>query len=118
MTTIASYKISIIIDENISWRLKKLLPSWDILPVNEIAPHGRLSDIHIWQFAKTNNYSILTFDEDFRELQNLYSFPPKIIWLRTGNVNTKAISDLLSESKNSIVQFIEDDSLGVYELYL
>ncbi|QEM08473.1 DUF5615 family PIN-like protein [Mucilaginibacter rubeus] len=118
MAIIASYEIRIITDENISWRLKKLLPSWDILPVNEIAPHERLSDIRIWQFAKANGYSILTFDEDFRELQNLYSFPPKIIWLRTGNVNTKAISDLLSRSRNSIVQFIQDYSLGVFELYL
>lgn len=118
MAIIASRSIRIITDENISWRLKKWLPSWEILPVNEITPHERLSDIRIWQFAKSNNYSILTFDEDFWELQNLYSFPPKIVWLRTGNVNTRMIAELLSRVEDSIAQFIEDDSLGIYELYL
>lgn len=94
MAILASNSIRIVIDENISWRLKKLLPSWDILPANEIKPQERLTDFTIWQFAKTNQYTILTFDEDFWELQNLYSFPPKIIWLRTGNVNTQAIASL------------------------
>lgn len=79
MAILASKTIRITADENISWRLKKLLSLWDILPVNEIMKQERLSDFRIWQFAKTNNYSILTFNEDFGELQNLHSFPPKII---------------------------------------
>jgi predicted nuclease of predicted toxin-antitoxin system len=78
----------LIADENISWRLKKLLPEWVILPSNEIKNQKKLTDFIIWQFAKANKYVILTFDEDFVELQNLYGYPPKIIWLRTGNVNT------------------------------
>lgn len=73
-------------DENISWRLKKLLPDWDILPSNEIKTDFRLTDRMIWEFAKTNRYTILTLDEDFVELQNLLSYPPKVIWLRTGNL--------------------------------
>jgi predicted nuclease of predicted toxin-antitoxin system len=72
----------------------------------------------IWQFAKTNNYVILTFDGDFSELQNLYSFPPKIIWLRTGNVNTNEIAAFLSSLQEEIVKFIDDKGLGVYEIYL
>ncbi|QEM01981.1 hypothetical protein DIU31_000020 [Mucilaginibacter rubeus] len=118
MAVLASKSTRIIVDENISWRLKKLLSSWDILPVNEITAQERLSDFKIWQFAKANDYSILTFDEDFWELQNLYSFPPKIIWLRIGNVNTQAIANLLLKYEESIIHFINDDNLGVYELYL
>lgn len=34
----------LIADENISWRLKKLLPDWDILPANEIKTDLRLTD--------------------------------------------------------------------------
>jgi predicted nuclease of predicted toxin-antitoxin system len=49
----------IIADENISWRLKKLIPNWNILPSNEIKASERLSDLTIWKFAKSNNYSIL-----------------------------------------------------------
>ncbi len=105
-------------DENISWRLKKLLPQWEILPVNEITPDERLTDFTIWKFAKANNYSILTFDEDFSELQNLYSFPPKIIWMRTGNVSTSEIAAILDYNKDEITKFINDTELGVYEIYL
>jgi predicted nuclease of predicted toxin-antitoxin system len=110
--------IRLIIDENISWRLKKLLPDWEILPSNEIKTDIRLTDRMIWQFAKTNNYVILTFDGDFSELQNLYSFPPKIIWLRTGNVKTNEIAALISILQEEIVKFIDDKGLGVYEIYL
>ncbi|WP_419700010.1 DUF5615 family PIN-like protein [Mucilaginibacter sp. NFX135] len=110
--------IRLIADENISWRLKKSLSQWDILPSNEIKLNERLSDSAIWQFAKTNNYTILTFDEDFCELQNLYSFPPKIIWLRTGNVSTKQIANLLIFMEDAILTFLSDETLGVFELYL
>jgi predicted nuclease of predicted toxin-antitoxin system len=44
----------LIADENISWRLKKLLPQWEIFPANEIKPGRRLTDLTIWEFAKTN----------------------------------------------------------------
>jgi len=110
--------IRLIADENISWRLKKMLPQWEILPSNEIRLSERLTDTMIWQFAKANTYTILTFDEDFCELQNLYSYPPKIIWLRTGNVATRTIADLLSHLKEDIIHFLSNDDLGIYEVYL
>ena len=89
-------RLRLIADENISWRLKKVLLDWDVLPSNEIKPGTRLTDLMIWQFAKSNDYSILTFDEDFSELQNLNGFPPKIIWLRIGNAPTHEIAALLT----------------------
>ncbi|MFD1257383.1 DUF5615 family PIN-like protein [Mucilaginibacter terrae] len=55
----------LLIDENISWRLKRSLPQWDILPANEIISTSKITNTTIWQYAKTNNYTILTFDEDF-----------------------------------------------------
>ncbi len=110
--------IRLIADENVSWRLKKLLPEWEILPYNEINPGKRLNDMMIWQYAKTNNYAILTFDEDFSEIQNIYNYPPKIIWLRTGNVSTSDIAELLKSLRNEIDKFLRDTSLGTYEIYL
>src|SRR5260221_5624061 len=99
----------LIADENISWRLKKLIPQWDILPSNEIKFNQRLTDLMIWQYAKVNQYTILTFDEDFFELQNLYSYPPKIIWLRTGNVSTTEIASMLINLKDNINEFVNND---------
>jgi predicted nuclease of predicted toxin-antitoxin system len=94
------------------------LPNWEILPSNEINPGIRLSDLMIWQFAKSNNYTILTFDEDFSELQNLHTFPPKIIWLRTGNVPTVVIARILVKMEAGIIKFLDDSELGIYEIYL
>ena len=107
----------LIADENISWRLKKLLPHWEILPSNEIKIGQRLTDLVIWQFAKANQYTILTFDEDFSEIQTLFSYPPKIIWLRTGNTSTKEISGLLLKFKDEITAFIDNDELGIFVIY-
>lgn len=108
----------LIADENISWRLKRLIQEWEILPVNEITSVERLSDRMIWQFAKANDYTILTFDEDFSDLQNLLSFPPKIIWLRTGNVSTNQVAEILIKYNNSIIDFLTDEESGLLELYL
>ena len=110
--------IRLITDENISWRIKKLIPQWHILPANEIKKGQRLSDLVIWKFAKENQYTILTFDEDFSELQNLYSFPPKIIWLRTGNISTDEICDRLTQLEKEIIDFQVNESAGIYEIYL
>jgi predicted nuclease of predicted toxin-antitoxin system len=111
-------KIRLISDENISWRIKKLLLNWDILPANEIKQDTRLSDASIWKFAKSNQYHILTFDEDFAELQNLYSYPPKVIWLRTGNCSTSEIANRLIKLEAIITDFLLNDELGIYEIYL
>lgn len=111
-------RVRLVTDENISWRIKKTIPQWEILPSNEIKHGERLTDISIWKFAKENQYNILTFDEDFSELQNLYSFPPKIIWLRTGNLSTKTIADRLINIENEITAFLKNEEAGIYEIYL
>jgi predicted nuclease of predicted toxin-antitoxin system len=107
----------LIADENISWRLKKLLPEWEILPSNEIRSSQRLSDLAIWRFAKTNQYTILTFDEDFSDIQNIFSYPPKIIWLRTGNTSTNEIASLLTKHQQDIFSFLSNDELGIFEIH-
>jgi len=107
----------LLIDENISWRLKRLLPEWDVLPVNEIKADGKINDASIWNYAKSEHYSILTFDEDFVELQNLYGHPPKIIWLRMGNVTTNEIAQRLIQLSDILTKFIEDNEAGVIEMY-
>ena len=110
--------IRLIADENISWRIKKLLPQWDILPANEIKKGQRLSDVYIWKYAKEKQFTILTFDEDFTEIQNLLSFPPKIIWLRTGNIGTEQICNKLISLEEEIDSFLKNDDSGIYEIYI
>ena len=45
-------------------------------------------DSEIWEFAKAQNFCIVTQDADFAERSHLYGAPPKVIWLRCGNAPT------------------------------
>jgi predicted nuclease of predicted toxin-antitoxin system len=110
-------KPKLIADENISWRIKRLLPDDLILPANEIPVANRKTDKFIWEFAKDNDMDILTFDEDFVELHNLYGHPPKIIWLRMGNVTTPEIAERLMQLAATIKDFTENEVAGVLEIY-
>ena len=63
--------------------------------------------------CKTNNYSIVTNDSDFNDFSSVWGFPPKIIWLRLGNINTKNIVNLLKFHKKEIIDFINDKQNGI-----
>jgi predicted nuclease of predicted toxin-antitoxin system len=82
---------------------------------HNISPHilGRLADIYpdathvalvgleratdptIWEYTQANGCIIVTKDADFSDLSTLRGFPPKVIWLRTGNCTTSEIEALL-----------------------
>ncbi len=77
----------------------------------------RLSDLEIWQFARKNNFMIVTYDEDFYEWQLMRNYPPKIIWLRFGNAKNEVIIDKIIEHKESIEKLAKDDDLGLLEIH-
>ena len=62
-------------------------------------------DIDIWDYARKNNFAIVTFDADFYEIGLINGCPPKIIWLRTGNLTTAQIASLLRKLQKRIVDF-------------
>jgi len=74
-------------------------------------------DREIWEFAKSNDYVIVTQDSDFNDLNSLHGFPPKIIWIRTGNLKTQAIVDILIDYSEEIIQFTHDSKYGCFEIY-
>ena len=41
-------------------------------------------DLDIWNYAKGNDFIIVTMDEDFLDMINIFGFPPKVVLLRTG----------------------------------
>ena len=84
-------------DENISHRiLKKLDKQFEnSIHCKRINPYP-LKDSDIWKYAKANDFTIVTFDEDLYEWKLLKGFPPKIIWHRTGNISTEKIAELLN----------------------
>ncbi|MGK5093740.1 DUF5615 family PIN-like protein [Deltaproteobacteria bacterium TL4] len=63
---------------------------------------GDASDPVIWDYAKTNGYTIVTKDSDFHERRIIFGTPPDIIWIRRGNCSIQLIEKLLRVNLNSI----------------
>jgi predicted nuclease of predicted toxin-antitoxin system len=78
---------------------------------------GSALDIEIWQYARDNDYMIVTKDADFSEFGLIKGFPPKIIWIRRGNCSTQEIETILRENYSAISNLSEDDDLGILALF-
>lgn len=76
----------------------------------------RSSDIDVWKYAKKNNFIIVTKDSDFSDFTALFSFPPKVIWLRLGNCTTAQILEILINNVKSISQFNDNKIAGLLVL--
>lgn len=75
------------------------------------------SDYTVWEIAKNQDYIIVTKDTDFNELSILRGFPPKVIWIPSGNCSTKTIELMLRNNHEIILSFAEDQNTGILALY-
>jgi predicted nuclease of predicted toxin-antitoxin system len=110
----------LLFDQNISFRLVRKVQSIfpDAKQVRELGLENA-KDKEIWQYAKKNNYVIVTFDVDFVDLNVLYGHPPKIVWLRIGNIKTDFLVLKLEEKANEITSFVTEDkysNIGCLEI--
>lgn len=55
--------------------------------------------------------------QDFNDLSSLFGFPPKIIWIRTGNLKTQSIADILINYNEDIIKFMDDSNYGCFEVF-
>ncbi|MEM7483596.1 MAG: DUF5615 family PIN-like protein [Bacteroidota bacterium] len=101
--------MKLLFDQNISFRLsKKIHPIFpESLSVKDLNLVNS-SDIEVWRYAKANEFVIVTYDADFFDLNTLYGGPPKIIWLKTGNMTTTALANLFIEQEVLIKDFINN----------
>jgi predicted nuclease of predicted toxin-antitoxin system len=110
----------LLLDANVSWRLVSILiehfgESVHVDDITELAFPAE--DTKIWQYAKDNGYTIITRDNDFNDLIAIRGFPPKIIWLRTGNCSRKYTADLLIRSKQEIQELLKSEVHGLLEIF-
>ena len=89
----------------------------DCLHVSKTGLSSPAKDNDIWVWAQQNEYSIITFDEDFEQFEILYGFPPKVILLRTGNTTTNILEQTVRKNWTFIETFLEDDHSGLLEIY-
>ena len=77
----------------------------------------RASDWEIRDYARQNEYSIVTKDADFSELCVLKGFPPNIVWIRRGNCSAMALEQLLRQHFHDIEALENDAVNGVLTLF-
>jgi predicted nuclease of predicted toxin-antitoxin system len=109
--------MKLLFDQNISHKILKFIP--ELFNGSTTVKHEGLMnapDFEIWEFAKKNGLVIVTQDSDFNDLNSLYGFPPKIIWIRTGNLKTMEIADILRNYSKDIDNFIDDNNFGCFEI--
>lgn len=106
-------------DENISYRIVKKLKSSlpDCVHVGQTPLKYASTDRNIWEYAKTKDYIIVTFDEDFRDLANTLSFPPKVILLKRRNWSTDFIAVQLEGRQEEIAVFHKSETDGLMEIF-
>lgn len=73
-------------------------------------------DLDVWKHARKNHFIIVSKDADFGEIIAIRGFPPKLIWLRTGNCTTAQIEALLRSHFNDIQEMYQDKAIGILSL--
>lgn len=74
-------------------------------------------DLDIWNWARLNDYTIVTFGEDFEQIEILNGFPPKVILLRIGNAPTTKLEQIIRVNWSVIEAFLLDTTSGLLEIY-
>jgi predicted nuclease of predicted toxin-antitoxin system len=101
--------LKLLFDQNISHRvairLRFIFPECG--QVRELKLENS-SDREIWDFAKRENFTIITFDADFYDLVTLFGHPPKVIWLRIGNTATDNLIEVIQGHAQTIEAFVSD----------
>jgi predicted nuclease of predicted toxin-antitoxin system len=70
---------------------------------------GSRDDAAIWEYAKSNGFTIVSKDSDFEERSIVLGSPPKLIWVRAGNCTSEDIEILLRAAFSWVRRFIQED---------
>ena len=88
--------MKLLLDENLSPKLPALIAAQfpGSLHIRDCGLKGA-TDKAIWEFARANNFTIVSKDSDFYQRSLFYGSPPKIVWLRIGNCTRDEVVQLL-----------------------
>ena len=109
--------MKLLLDENISSKLVKSLTKDfpESSHIDFLNMQGT-SDTGIWEYAQTENFIIVSKDNDFRQRSFLFGAPPKVVWLSVGNGGTKIIKELLLKNVQMIQDFSQEPTAGLLVL--
>ena len=109
--------MKLLFDENLSDRiLQRIIGLYpDSVHVKTLGLTNT-DDSEIWEYAKTNNFVIVSKDSDFHQRSLLYGHPPKFIYLRVGNCSTSKIVQILQDEFDIISQFGDREAESILVL--
>ncbi len=101
--------MKLLFDANLSPELAKIFSK--AYPKSSHVFHFGLEkdDKLIWEFARLNDFVIVTKDNDFVNLSNIFGSPPKVIFIKRENCPTKTIESILKLHREAIESFIQED---------
>ena len=109
--------MKLLFDENLSHKLARRVA--DIFPDSlhvRDAGFAATDDPIIWDYAKDNDFMIVSKDADMHDLSLVFGNPPKVVWLRLGNCSTRQVEELLRRDFDVIKLFYEDNSVSLLVL--
>ena len=109
--------MNLLFDQNISPRILRVLPP-ELSNCEQVRFVGleNSSDFDIFLFARENDFAVVSFDSDFVDLNAMHGTPPKIIYLNTGNLTTKNVSELIGDNILRISHYLNTESDDILEL--
>ena len=109
--------MKLLFDENLSSKLPNRLS--DLFPnslhVRDVDMKATTDSV-VWDYAKENNFMIVSKDADMHDLSLVLGNPPKVIWLRLGNCSTLQVENLLRQNFETIKLFYKDENLSLLAL--
>ena len=98
--------MKLLFDENLSPKLPRLLAL--LFPGSVHARECCLKgcpDEEVWEYARTNGFTVVSKDSDFYQRSLLYGPPPRLVWLRIGNCTRADLLSLLTTHESDIRAF-------------
>ena len=107
----------LLLDENLSprlvSRLNQLFPG--LTHVRDVGLK-QANDQQIWDWAKANEFSIVTTDSDFVVQAKCHGWPPKVVHLEQCDFPLRVIEDWLRRSAVRISEFGKNEVVGLLAL--
>jgi len=95
--------VKLLLDENLSRRivpfLQQAFPGSSQVVLEDLE---QADDQAVWQYAKQNDFVIVSKDSDFHELSLLQGPPPQVIWLQIGNASKTRVMRVLLDNAEEI----------------
>lgn len=98
--------MKLLLDQNLSHHLVGLLAA-EFPGTAHVRDLGleRSNDDEIWNVAKERGFTIVSKDADFHQRSFVKGHPPKVVWLRVGNVSTNQVLEIIKSRVQDLRSF-------------